>query len=705
MRFAEGIWLFGALVGLVVAALLVLGGFKHLRAVRRFGDEKLVEGLVTHPAGTRRAFEGACLTLAVALSFVALAQPQYGKGTRLIPATNLDVVIVLDYSKSMYAKDVTPSRTARAISEVGSVIQDLPGARFGAVAFAGQPMSFPLTSDGAAIAQFFRGLSPNDMPVGGTAIARALEAARELLARDPLSKKHERVIVLVTDGEDLEGNPVSVAEACAADGVTVHVVQVGGRTPEPIPEVDDQGKVIGFRTNRDGTPMTTSLSAAGEEQLAKIAEVTGGNVVQSERGSLGIDEVKRRLKRMMTEELSEKVETVYADVYWLPLSIALGLLGVEALLITIWGLVVVSRQNKRRDPSAGPRKDAAPPDTKRSTPRADSARRNKAAAAATFGVVALLLWAIGCNLDPDQLFKRNSPTVDQAIEALDAGEAEKAVDLLEEYLQTGKCEGGAIGAPSSVNDKPNAGFDLGLGLFKLGEQFGKRFGEDEPSGDAGRTPEEQANLANRSEQVECALRIVRLIALDASQPVELRARAYYLAGNLEFLRRDYRSAVKSYDQALRLIPGQPEDAGDGIGRDAAHNRAIALGRIQDEPPDAGPDAQPDADQPDSEPDAGPDAEPDSGEPDGGPPDAGNDGGQDEPDSGEQTPDAGEDGGRNQDDQAPEEQKPEEQEQEQEPRQSSVNQDDRMLDMLEQAPTFQQQDAKNRAPVVGGMEDK
>ncbi|HEU5074050.1 MAG TPA: VWA domain-containing protein, partial [Polyangiaceae bacterium] len=206
MRFAEGIWLFGTLAGLVVAALLILGGFKHLRAVRRFGDEKLVDGLVTHPAGARRAFEGVSLTLAVALAFVALAQPQYGKGTRLIPATNLDVVVVLDYSKSMYAKDVAPSRSVRAISEVGDVIQELPGARFGAVAFAGQPMSFPLTSDGAAIAQFFRGLSPNDMPVGGTAIARALTAARDLLARDPLSKKHERVMVLVTDGEDLEGD-------------------------------------------------------------------------------------------------------------------------------------------------------------------------------------------------------------------------------------------------------------------------------------------------------------------------------------------------------------------------------------------------------------------------------------------------------------------------------------------------------------------
>ena len=148
------------------------------------------------------------LVVAMLLAFVALARPKFGSGTKIVPATNLDVVIVLDYSKSMYARDIVPSRIARAKAEVARLIQGLPGARFGAVAFAGEPMSFPLTSDGAAIAQFFRQLDPNDMPVGGTATARALERAREVFARDPKAKDHVRVIVLVTDGEDLEGDPV-----------------------------------------------------------------------------------------------------------------------------------------------------------------------------------------------------------------------------------------------------------------------------------------------------------------------------------------------------------------------------------------------------------------------------------------------------------------------------------------------------------------
>ena len=182
MRFAAPLWLFGTAFALVVAALFITGSVLRARSLRRFGDEAVVSTLLTAQAGGRRALKGVLCVLAVAFAFVAAAQPQYGRGSRLIPATNLDLVIVLDYSKSMYARDIAPSRTLRAKSEVARLISTLPGARFGAVAFAGQPIAFPLTSDGPAISQFFRQMTPNDMPVGGTAIARALERAREVLS-------------------------------------------------------------------------------------------------------------------------------------------------------------------------------------------------------------------------------------------------------------------------------------------------------------------------------------------------------------------------------------------------------------------------------------------------------------------------------------------------------------------------------------------
>jgi len=334
------------------------------------------------------------------------------------------------------------------------------------------------------------------------------------------------------------------------------------------------------------------------------------------------------------------------------------------------------------------------------------------AALLTPTATALLLW--GCNWSPSRPFERNAPEVDNAIRALDAGDANAAADLLEQYLSTGKCADGSIGLPDRVRDKQGASFDLGLSLFHLSERYGKRFGEEEQTADGGVDPEAQTEAQLRSDQVDCALKIVKAIAMSPSTPVDLAARAHYLAGNLEFLRRGYQAAVASYDEALRMIPGLGDDAGDGVGRDAAWNRSIALRRIEDEKNrDAGQDAKEDAqdaqndsqdasnDQdagPDSPPDAPEDSKNDSGQPDASgdandsgqnSKDSGSDSGQDAQDQQDQTPDAGgPDGG------SP-------------PPPQNSSQDERMLDMLESAPTVQQQDAKNRAMRrrVRGMVDK
>ncbi|HRI70106.1 MAG TPA: vWA domain-containing protein, partial [Polyangium sp.] len=188
-------------------------------------------------------------------------------------------------------------------------------------------------ADGAAIAQFLRQLDPNDMPVGGTAIARALTLARDMLVRDPKSSEHKRIVLLITDGEDLEGDPVAVATQLGAEGTTVHVVQIGGRTPERIPEVAADGRIVGFRSDAKGKPLTTALSVEGEKQLAAIAAATpGGEIIHADKGTTGIDRITTELRRQMKSELAERIETVYADVYFYPLGLAILLLLAEAFI-------------------------------------------------------------------------------------------------------------------------------------------------------------------------------------------------------------------------------------------------------------------------------------------------------------------------------------------------------------------------------------
>jgi hypothetical protein len=266
--------------------------------------------------------------------------------------------------------------------------------------------------------------------------------------------------------------------------------------------------------------------------------------------------------------------------------------------------------------------------------------------------------------------------------ALDAGDATAAGELLEEYLSTGACADGKIGAPDMLKARPNGSFDLGLALFRIGEAYGHRFGDEEL--DAG----SQETHAQRMAQIDCALRVVQTVGADDSQPIDLRARARYLEGNLHFLGGEYEQAVAAYDKALTLAPGM-EDGGDEVGRDAAFNRAI------EDKKDAGNDG----------------GQPDGGQGDGGSNDAGNDGGSDSGnDSGDSGGGGGDDGGKDSggpeagQDAGPQSQN----EPDAAPPPPTQTQDDRILDQLEATPTFQQEAARKMAAQkrhVRGMVDK
>lgn len=724
MRFAAEEWLWGMLLALVVGGLFVWGGVRVHRARIAFGDEERIERLVTGKTATRRTLSALLRCAAVALAFLAAAGPQFGQGTRVLPATNLDVVLVLDYSKSMYARDVAPSRIERAKIEVSRLVKKLGGARFGAVAFAGEPLSFPLTSDGAAIAQFFRGLDPGDMPVGGTASARALVAAQELFARDPRSEQHEKVIVLVTDGEDLEGDPVQVATEVAGSGIRIEVVQIGGRSPEPIPQYDEKGAQTGMRTDAQGNLLTTALTAQGEEQLKSIASAGRGKLHQAQQGEIGIDAIGDELRSLMTEELSERVETVYADVFHYPLGLAVLLLIIEAFV----GTGSVRRQPSL--PARGQRQKRLP-------------RRLRATA------VLLACGSLGCQ-QVDKLFERKSPIVNEAIDHLNGARVDEAVELLTKYLETGACEAGVIGAGDRARKLGDAAFDLGLAFGKSGTEtpgasaasglvlppgVGTAAQSPDPLSAAapGNGAGSKGKAGDKTPLIECALRLLGPLAESSEHDPALRARALYLMGNLEAARESYRAAVSAYDRGLLFAPGFADASlGDPIGRDLAHNRAFALRRAieeeqkkkeqeKDQPKD--PQQKKDQQNDDSkdgeqkpDPSADPKDEADSskGEQPKDEPQAKDKGQQEQqankgPDGTDKSADATKANGEP----TPSEARDGEQDKAATASAArhgpSVSQDERMLDLLEQAPTLQQAQAKQRANVRAGrrqtMEDK
>lgn len=332
----ELLWLL-LLVPLLAAALFI--GFRlRRRAMARFGSEQSMQRLTQGRSSGLRAARAVVLLLGIACTLIALARPQYGSRTRMLRKRGIDVVVALDFSKSMLARDVRPSRIDRAKAEVTAFLNELAGDRVGIVAFAGETMEFPMTVDYGAAALFFRDLGPYDMPVGGTAIGRALTAAQRLLERSSKNDNKEegnqrsRVVILLTDGEDHEGDPVAAATELAKIGARVYAVGIGTRTGEPIPTYADDGTWTGYLRDGNGQSVLTSLSADNETQLKKIAEATGGKYFAAGRGSVGMDQIRAEMKRMKQSELKARKITVHEERYAPVLLIAFLLVLLEALL-------------------------------------------------------------------------------------------------------------------------------------------------------------------------------------------------------------------------------------------------------------------------------------------------------------------------------------------------------------------------------------
>ena len=323
MRFAEPQMLFFLALPLAVIAGVVAGAILRRRALERFGAQAAVEAQLMRPWPYLRAAKIITLTLGVACLAFASARPQYGGRIQMLKKRGIDIVVALDFSKSMLAEDVRPSRSERAKLELNELINLLTGDRIGLVAFAGDTIRFPLTADYAAATAFWRNLTPNDMPVGGTAIGKALTAAVRMLRplgedADPAKTAEparSKVIVLLTDGEDHVGDPSAAADDAAAQGIVVYTVGFGSDSPELIPRYLDDGSTMGYQKSDTGEYVTTALTAANEDKLKEIAAKTGGRYYRAGADLSGIAAVVDEIRKMKQTEVEARQITVYDEVF------------------------------------------------------------------------------------------------------------------------------------------------------------------------------------------------------------------------------------------------------------------------------------------------------------------------------------------------------------------------------------------------------
>ena len=260
-----------------LAALPVLVGFvwwmsaRRRASVLRIGDLALIERLsasVNRGARLRRAvlwFVGAGLVIA------ALARPQWGSDVEVVEHRGVQVMVALDISRSMLAQDVKPSRLDRAKLEISDLMSRLTGDEIGIVLFSGASfIQFPITFDYATARTYLSHAHPDAITRQGTVIAEAIETAMTGFSDQRTGQK---VIVVMTDGENHEGDPVAEARRAASEGAVVYTIGFGSVQGEPLPEYDESGALAGFREDAQGDVVISRLD---EETLVRVAEAGGG---------------------------------------------------------------------------------------------------------------------------------------------------------------------------------------------------------------------------------------------------------------------------------------------------------------------------------------------------------------------------------------------------------------------------------------------
>jgi len=327
MRFAAPVYLW-LLLGLpVLAGLYAWILVRRRRVLAAFGERPLMIRLVRGASTERRIIKAGLVIVASGFLILALARPQWGSKLETVTRRGVDVIIAVDTSLSMLAEDVKPNRLIQARAAVAGFLDLLRGDRVGLVAFAGAAyVACPLTIDHGAAALFVDVLDPDLVPVQGTAIAEAIQVAHRAF---PEGERRNRVIVLITDGEDHEGDVEAATRAAAGDGVVIHTVGLGSPAGEPIPLRNSRGEVTGYKEDRDARKVTSRLD---EATLEAIAAGTGGRYFRSTPEGLELERVYEEIAAMEQKSVSGRLLTAYEDRYQIPLAVAVILFGIEAAI-------------------------------------------------------------------------------------------------------------------------------------------------------------------------------------------------------------------------------------------------------------------------------------------------------------------------------------------------------------------------------------
>lgn len=426
--FLAPIWLIVGFLAIIAVLLLEMGAQRRrTQAIRLFAARHLIPALTASVSPTKRLIKKIFLLVAVGLLFTALARPHLFFEWRDESRTGLDVLIAVDCSKSMLTGDVKPNRLERAKLALADFADHLPDNRLGLIAFAGDAfLQCPLTLDHNAFETAVRELDTDTIPRPGTDIATAIEQTVLAFKSQP---NNEKFLILVTDGEDLEGHVLDAAKAAAQSGLKIYTVGVGTPSGDLIPEQDDSGKTI-YHHDASGQIVQSKLD---ENTLRKIADTTGGAYLPLGQRGEGLEEIyDRYIATMPKQHLEERREKVRFEHFEWPLALA--------ILFLMWEFLINERAESPSSTASLPSAANRPP----------LRRRPKKNAFATTSLIALGLFFSSL------IWSANAASTDTAERDYKSGKYE---DALQNYRE----------ATVSQPDRNDLQYNRGDAAYKSGE--------------------------------------------------------------------------------------------------------------------------------------------------------------------------------------------------------------------------------------------
>lgn len=324
-------WVLG-IIPVIILIFLLLHFWKY-RAQKKFANTSMFKKLSPDTSLFKSILKIIVLSLAFVCLAIALVNPKIGTKFETVKREGVDIVFAVDVSKSMLAEDVAPNRLEKAKQLVTQIINNLASDRVGIIAYAGKAFpQLPITTDYSSAKMFLQSMNTDMLSSQGTAINEAINLAKTYYDDDDQTN---RVLIIISDGEDHSNVAAKVAEEASDEGIRIFTIGVGTTKGERIPEKRN-GILLNYKKDQNGETVITRLD---EETLKTIAKEANGNYINGNRTSIVVDEIRDILNKMDKKEFEAKQYADFKSQFQWFLGAAIFLLFIDIFLLerkTAW---------------------------------------------------------------------------------------------------------------------------------------------------------------------------------------------------------------------------------------------------------------------------------------------------------------------------------------------------------------------------------